>query len=245
MRAMILAAGYGERLRPLTEKTPKPLLQINGKPLIQYHLERLAAAGIRDLVINTSWLADQIEAFLGDGSRFGVNISWSRETTPLETGGGIRRALPLLGEAPFLLINGDVWTDYPLQSLVGQHWDDDLDAYLVMVPNPAFKQQGDFTLDNSQVVGYPEPGEQTYTFSGISVMRPEIFALYPSASEKFPLRAVLDSSIRGGRISGELYTGAWWDIGTAERLQLLNGLLAGQEIASIKKPRMRVANQLL
>jgi len=122
MKAMVLAAGFGERLRPLTETTPKPLLKVGNKPLIQYHIENLVSAGVRELVINTSWLGDQIEAFLGDGSRFGVDISWSREEEPLETGGGIRRALPLLGSEPFLLINGDIWTDYPLVDLVNRPW---------------------------------------------------------------------------------------------------------------------------
>jgi len=158
MKAMILAAGYGERLRPLTDETPKPLLHIGNKPLIQYHVERLVEAGVREIVINTSWLGEQIESFLGDGSRFGVSIAWSRETEPLETGGGIRRALPLLGNQPFIVINGDVWTDYPLQSLVEQSWSEDMDAHLVLVPNPLHHTGGDFSLNADHRVGYPLAG---------------------------------------------------------------------------------------
>jgi N-acetyl-alpha-D-muramate 1-phosphate uridylyltransferase len=239
MKAMILAAGFGERLRPLTETTPKPLLQIAGKPLIQYHIERLVAAGIREFVINTAWLGEKIEGFLGDGSRYGVRISWSRESEPLETGGGIRRALPLLGPEPFLLVNGDVWTDYPFETLVQRQWPESVDAHLVLVPNPPFKAVGDFTLGEDSQVGYPGGGDKTYTFSGISVLRPEILALYPAASERFPLRNALESSIRAASVSGELFQGQWWDIGTVERFNMLNGLLAGKGIEVSQKPRMR------
>ena len=241
MKAMILAAGFGERLRPLTEKTPKPLLRVANKPLIQYHIERLVDAGVRELVINTSWLGDQIEAFLGDGSRFGVSIDWSREKEPLETGGGIRRALPLLGGEPFLLINGDVWTDFPLKTLVQNQWSEELDAHLVLVPNPFFNMTGDFTLSHDSLVGYPKEGESTFTFSGISVMRPEIFAMYSSASEKFPIRDVLANGIQAGYVSGEVFRGTWWDVGTIERLEALNSLVSGKEVSLAKKPRVRLA----
>jgi len=236
---MILAAGYGERLRPLTNKTPKPLLKIANKPLIQYHVERLVSAGVRELVINTSWLGDQIESFLGDGSRFGVRIHWSRESEPLETGGGIRRALPLLGGEPFLVINGDIWTDYPLQRLVEREWSEELDAHLVLVPNPAHNPGGDFALDGRQRVRYPEAGDATYTFSGVSVMRPEIFALFSSASERFPIRDVLAGGIRGGYVSGEVFRELWWDVGTLERLEALNALMTGREVAPGKKPQLK------
>lgn len=254
MKAMILAAGFGERLRPLTETTPKPLLKVGNKPLIQYHVENLASAGVRELVINTSWLGDQIETFLGDGSRFGVDITWSRENEPLETGGGICRALPLLGSEPFLLINGDVWTDYPLLDLVNQFWSEDMDAHLVLVPNPTHHLDGDFSLNDmlgkqgiQQKTGYPKlgyprldypkQGEQTFTFSGLSIMRPDIFSMYSVASEKFPLRNVLANSINSGCVSGELFQGAWWDIGTLERLQALNALMLGVEADPAKKPK--------
>ncbi len=247
MKAMILAAGFGERLRPLTETTPKPLLKVGNKPLIQYHIENLASAGVRELVINTSWLGDQIEAFLGDGSRFGVDISWSREHEPLETGGGIRRALPLLGSEPFLLINGDIWTDYPLEDLVNRPWSEDMDAHLVLVPNPMHHLDGDYSLNDMsgdrkgvQRVSYPEQGKEVFTFSGLSIMRPEIFAMFSSASEKFPLRNVLDRGINAGSVSGELFQGVWWDIGNVERLQALNLLMQGKEVAPVKKSRIRL-----
>ncbi|KJS06810.1 MAG: hypothetical protein VR73_09810 [Gammaproteobacteria bacterium BRH_c0] len=239
MKAMILAAGFGERLRPLTETTPKPLLEVGGKPLIQYHIERLAQAGVREIIVNTSWLGEKIESFLGDGTRFGVRITWSRENEPLETGGGIRRALPLLGSEPFLVINGDVWTDFPLETLVQRSWSEELDAHLVLVPNPPFKSVGDFVLDGLQRIGYPDSEARTFTFSGISIMRPDMFALYPAPSERFPLRNVLESSVRAGCISGELFEGQWWDVGTLERLNLLNSLLSGKVLDSSKKPRMR------
>lgn len=239
MKAMILAAGFGERLRPLTDETPKPLLHIGNKPLIQYHVERLVAAGVREIVVNTSWLGEQIESFLGDGSRFGASIAWSREMEPLETGGGIRRALPLLGNQPFVVINGDVWTDYPLQSLVERSWSEDLDAHLVLVPNPPHHVSGDFSLNVEQRVCYPLAGDQTFTFSGISVMRPETFAMFSSASERFPLRDVLAGGIRGGYVTGEVYRGTWWDVGTIERLQALNLLVSGREVSPGKKPQFK------
>jgi MurNAc alpha-1-phosphate uridylyltransferase len=239
MKAMILAAGFGERLRPLTETTPKPLLEVGGKPMIQYHVERLAAAGIREIVINTSWLGEKIEAFLGDGSRFGVQIAWSRESEPLETGGGIRRALPLLGSEPFLIINGDLWTDFPLETLAALSLKEETDAHLVLVPNPPFKSVGDFYLAADCSVSYPQDGEKTWTFSGISVLRPEIFALYPAASERFPLRDVLRGSLLAGSVSGQLYEGQWWDVGTVDRLTLLNGLLSGKPVELNQKPRVR------
>ena len=229
MKAMILAAGFGERLRPLTETTPKPLLKVGDKPLIQYHIERLAAVGVRELVINTSWLGDQVESFVGDGSRFGVDVQWSRESDPLETGGGIRQALPMLGSEPFLVVNGDVWSDYPLAELVAREWPEEVDAHLVLVPNPDHHGKGDFELGSDHKIRYPDGG-QAYTFSGISVMRPEMFALYPSASKKFPLRDVLASGIKGGYVTGEVFAGSWWDIGTVERLQALDTLLTGREV---------------
>ncbi len=229
MKAMILAAGRGERLRPLTDSTPKPLLAAHGKPLIEYHIERLARAGVRQLVINTSWLGEKIEAYVGDGSRFGVEVLWSRELQPLETGGGIRRALPLLGRDPFLVVNSDIWTDYPLEKLVAQDWSAEQDAHLVLVPNPPHHPQGDFILDSAGVVRHPQRSSvATLTFSGISILWPEIFALHQSGSEKFPLRNVLSASIDAGFVNGERYDGSWWDIGTVERLQALSTFLKGR-----------------
>ncbi len=222
MKAMILAAGRGARLRPLTDSTPKPLLIAHGKPLIAYHIERLARAGVRQLVINTSWLGEKIEAYVGDGSRFGVEVLWSREPQPLETGGGIRRALPLLGHDPFLVVNSDIWTDYPFEKLVAQDWSAEQDAYLVLVPNPPHHQRGDFILDAAGVVRHSRHSAATLTFSGISILWPEIFALHPWGSEKFALRDVLSGSIDAGFVNGECYHGNWWDIGTVERLQALD-----------------------
>ncbi len=221
MKAMILAAGFGSRLRPLTETTPKPLLQVGGKPLLQYHLERLAAAGITDIVINTSWLAEQIEDYFGDGSRCGVHIQWSREAQPLETGGGIAKALPMLGSEPFLLINGDVWTDFPLHSI---SLDEDADAHLVMVTNPEHNPCGDFAVANRRVSYDPGPH---YTFSGISLFRPQLFSDFQD--DCFPLRDVMRPAILSGRVTGAVYTGQWWDIGTLERLNLLNNKLNNAE----------------
>lgn len=241
MKAMILAAGFGERLRPLTEITPKPLLKIHGKPIIQYHIERLARAGIRELVINTSWLGEQIEAFVGDGSRFGVQVAWSREAQPLETGGGIRRALPLLGCDPFVVINGDVWSTYTYSRLADLQLAEEVDAHLILVDNPDHHLGGDFALCSGERVRYPgEDVSSTLTFSGISVMRPEIFALYPAASESFPLRDVLRSGIEAGCVSGERFTGVWWDVGTVERLETLNALLASSDEPGTLKPKLRV-----
>ena len=152
MKAMILAAGFGKRLRPLTETTPKPLLPVAGKPLLQYHIENLAAAGITDLVINTSWLAEQIEDYFGDGDNFGVSIRWSRERQPMETGGGTANALPLLGDQPFLVINGDIWTDFPVQTMVDKQLLDNRDGWLLLVENPEHHPRGDFGLIGSQLV---------------------------------------------------------------------------------------------
>jgi MurNAc alpha-1-phosphate uridylyltransferase len=223
MKAMILAAGRGERLRPLTDSTPKPMLQVAGKPLLEHHLARLAAAGITDIVINTSWLAEQIEEYFSDcETRLGVTISWSREVTALETGGGIARALPLLGDEPFMLINGDVWSDYPLVELQGKKLSDDLDAWLLLVGNPAHNPGGDFALQNGRV-NYAE--DLAATFSGISLIRPALFANCLERDSAFPLRDVLRPAIVAGRVGGEVYTGSWCDVGTLERYEQLQALL--------------------
>jgi MurNAc alpha-1-phosphate uridylyltransferase len=229
MKAMILAAGRGERLRPLTDSTPKPMLQVAGKSLLEHHLVRLAAAGITDIVINTSWLAEQIEDYFSDcEKRLGVSISWSREVTALETGGGIAKALPLLGVDPFMLINGDVWTDYPLAELQSKKLSDDLDAWLLLVGNPAHHPRGDFALQAGRV-NYAE--DHAATFSGISLIRPALFANYPELGSAFPLRDVLRPAIVAGRVGGEIYTGSWCDVGTLERYEQLQASL-GQKIKS-------------
>jgi len=220
MKAMILAAGRGERLRPLTDKCPKPMLPIDGKPLLEHHVNRLAAAGVTEIVINTCWLGEQIEEyFYDDGRRFGVTIRWSREAEALETGGGITQALPLLGDAPFLLINGDVWSDFPLTQLCQTTLSAELDARLVLVNNPQHHPQGDFSVDGG-LASYKQG--QHFTFSGISLFRPALFAAHQTnVGRCFPLRDVLRPAILSGRVAAELYPGSWCDVGTVERYQQL------------------------
>lgn len=212
---MILAAGRGERLRPLTDRIPKPMLPVHGKPLIEYHLERLAQAGVGRFVINLAWLGPLIREALGDGSRFGVRIDYSEEVPhALETGGGIFRALPLLGEGAFLVVNGDVFTDYPFARAglaPGR------DAHLVLVPNPPQHPHGDFGLHEGLAV--PDAGVR-YTFSGIAVYRREFFA--GCSDGAFPLKPLLLRSMAAGRCSADIYQGLWQDVGTVERLQALN-----------------------
>lgn len=217
MKAMILAAGRGQRLRPLTDGTPKPLIVVRGKPLIQWHIERLRDAGYTRLVINTSWLAQQIQDYLGDGAQWGVTISFSYEgPEPLETGGGIFKALPLLGKQPFVVVNGDIWTDYPFENLKHALKQDDL-AHLVMVPNPAHHSAGDFFL--SPIGHLRSRGEPKLTYSGIGVYRPEFFRDCPSGS--FPLLPWLQTAMQLEALSGELYRGEWCDVGTPKSLQSL------------------------
>ncbi len=222
MKAMILAAGKGERLRPLTLHTPKPLVPVAGVPLIEYHLRALAAAGITELVINHAWLGAQIEAHLGDGARFGVSIAYSPEGEPLETGGGILRALPLLGEQPFILLNGDIFTDYPFaqlnRPLSGL-------AHLVLLDNPSHNVQGDFTLlANGQLVD-AQPGQPSLTYSGMALLSPQLFAgCQPGA---FKLAPLLRRAMAQGLVSGERYAGRWVDVGSLERLAEAEQLVAG------------------
>jgi MurNAc alpha-1-phosphate uridylyltransferase len=216
MKAMILAAGRGERMRPLTDHTPKPLLPIAGKPLIVHHLEALRAGGIDEIVINTGHLGARLSAALGDGRNWGVRIAWSPEPPEaLETGGGIFQALPLLGSEPFLVVNGDVWTDYPFARLpaapVG--W-----AHLVLVSNPPHHSDGDFALAADGRV--EESGPRRLTFSGISVLRPALFA--GCAPGRFPLGPLLRRAMAVGKVSGEHYAGGWRDIGTPQRLAELD-----------------------
>lgn len=213
---MILAAGRGERMRPLTDRIPKPLLPVAGRPLIQHHIESLARAGFCELVINHAHLGDQIEQALGDGSQWGVEISYSPEPAgALETGGGIFQALPLLGEAPFLVVNGDIWTDYDFSRL---SLPQDSLAHLVLVDNPTHNPQGDFCLANGRVSD--GPGERL-TFSGIGVYHPALFEhCKPGA---FPLAPLLKAAMAQQRVSGEYYKGRWVDVGTPERLAELNG----------------------
>ncbi len=220
MKAMILAAGRGERMRPLTDQTPKPLLQVGGKALIEYHLDNIRQAGIDKVVINHAWLGEQIETALGDGRRYGLSIEYSREGVALETAGGIQRALPLLGKAPFIAINGDIWTDYCLASLPAEPTGM---AHLVMVNNPPQHPKGDFMLQSGTLLA---DGPACLTFSGIGLYRPELFA--GLAPGKSPLAPLLRAAMARGEVSGEHYPGRWFDIGTPERLRELDQLLARQ-----------------
>jgi MurNAc alpha-1-phosphate uridylyltransferase len=212
MKALILAAGRGERLRPLTDHTPKPLLEADGRALIEHTILALAKAGYTELVVNLAHLGGQIQARLGDGSRFGVHIAYSQEgEEALETGGGIHRALPLLGKGPFLVVNGDLATDYPFERLHGRPQGL---AHLVLVGNPAHHPRGDFALDGEKALA---EGEPRHTFSGIGVYRPELFAACEPG--KFPLAPLLRQAMAKGQVGGELYPGFWMDIGTVERLR--------------------------
>jgi MurNAc alpha-1-phosphate uridylyltransferase len=204
-------------MRPLTLERPKPLLEVGGLPLIVHHLHALAMAGFRDVVVNLSWLGPQIRLALGYGSHYNVRLAYSDEgPEPLETGGGIFRALPLLGPAPFLVLNGDVWTDYPYAKLRESLRTADL-AHLVLVPNPAHNPSGDFVLRTGRIV--EEPGDRL-TFSGVGVYRPELFAGCEDGI--FKLAPLLRKAARDGRVSGELHDGEWLDIGTPQRLAELD-----------------------
>jgi N-acetyl-alpha-D-muramate 1-phosphate uridylyltransferase len=221
MKAMVLAAGRGERMRPLTDREPKPLLRVGGKRLIEYHLERLAAGGFHDVVINTAWLGDMIESALGNGERYGLSITYSHERPEaLETGGGIFHALPLLGSAPFLLVNGDVWTDIDFGAMKRSPPRGSL-AHLVLVPNPPQHMRGDFLLHEG-LVGEGEGLRHTY--SGVGLYTAEFFA--GSTPGKFPLLPLLKRAIAQRALSGELHEGEWYDIGTLERLQALDAQLS-------------------
>jgi MurNAc alpha-1-phosphate uridylyltransferase len=212
--AMILAAGRGERMRPLTDHTPKPLLTVHDKPLIVWHIQRLKKAGISQLVINHAHLGEQIEQALGDGSSLGVSIIYSPEDTALETGGGITRALPLLGEQPFLVVNGDVWTDIDYAELALD--EDDL-AHLVLVSNPSHNPKGDFALNDGRVAA---EGEDKLTFSGIGLYQPQIFT--GQSEERFPLAPLLRNAMSQNKVSGHHHQGVWTDVGTPERLAEIN-----------------------
>ena len=225
MKVMMLAAGRGERLRPLTDRIPKPLVQVAGKPLVVWHLERLAAAGLRDIVLNVSHLAEAIVERLGDGARFGVRLSYSREAEPLETAGGIAKALPLLGDAPFLLVNADVYCELGFAALGALELGARL-AHLVLVPNPPHRLQGDFSLSSGGLVG--NAGGPRYTYGGVAVMSPQLLAAV-RPGEKAPLAPLLREAAGRGGISGELYPGLWQDVGTVERLRELESTLASRK----------------
>ncbi|MGO3055936.1 N-acetylmuramate alpha-1-phosphate uridylyltransferase MurU [Halomonas sp. AOP43-A1-21] len=218
MKAMILAAGLGKRMRPLTDHCPKPLLPVAGKPLIVHHLERLQQAGFNEVVINVSYRAEQIIQALGDGQTYGLRIHWSQESTPLETGGGIQNALPLLGDAPFLLVNGDIWCDYlPAQAMLKG---DDL-AHLVLVDNPAHHVDGDFALEHGRALTHGTP---RYTYAGVSIIHPALLAGHPPGA--FALAPLFKHAMNEQRVSGEHFTGHWVDVGTPERLAALEHFLS-------------------
>ena len=230
---MILAAGRGERMRPLTDHTPKPLLQAGGKPLIVWHIERLVRAGITELVINHAHLGAQIEQALGDGSRFGATIHYSPEGTALETAGGIAFALHLLGNEPFAVINGDIWCDCDfarLPPLATQMQSNHDSAHLVLVDNPAHHPKGDFTLHAGRIRPSPPPdkgrlgGVESLTFSGIGLYQPALFAQLPRGI-KAPLAPLLREQIALGKVSGEHHRGVWVDVGTPQRLHELDAQL--------------------
>lgn len=231
-RALIFAAGKGERMRPLTERTPKPLLHVGGKRLIEWHLDKLAAFGVHEVIINTSWLAEQFPDVLGDGSDWNLRLTYSHEgPEPLETGGGMLHALPKLGDTPFLVVNGDIWTDFDFAALpleprgVG---------HLVLVPNPTHHPLGDFVLAANGDLH--ERGYPTHTYAGMGVFRPTILADWITIlgdlqgksldPPRFPLAPLLFAATRRGALTGQMHTGAWSDVGTPQRLAELDSLLS-------------------
>ena len=227
MKAMVLAAGEGRRMKPLTDVKPKPLLTVAGRPLIEHHIVRLRDAGVTEIVVNVSYLRQQLVEFLGDGSRWGVELTVSEEAAPLETAGGIVQALPCLGDQPFLLVNGDIYTDFPFAKLkkvsllAGG-------GYLVLVANPPHHPEGDFCLygqrlasvEDNALAGRSAASIQSLTYSGIGLYDPQLFAA--EAPGKKPLRPLLDRAVAGELLQGELYSGVWEDIGTPERLASIN-----------------------
>jgi MurNAc alpha-1-phosphate uridylyltransferase len=219
---MLLAAGRGERMRPLTDALPKPLVQVGGRALIAWHLLALARAGIHEVVINLSWLGAQLRAALGDGRSFGVSIRWSDEgPVPLETGGGIFHALPLLGPDPFLVVNADIWTDIDFGRL---ELEPDALAHLVLLPNPAHHPRGDFGLEGDRVVNRDS---ERLTYSGVGVYSREFFA--GCTAGRFPLLPLLNRAIAAGRVRGQVHQGEWCDVGTAERLASLSARVSALE----------------
>ncbi|WP_180096240.1 MULTISPECIES: N-acetylmuramate alpha-1-phosphate uridylyltransferase MurU [unclassified Acinetobacter] len=220
MKAMILAAGMGNRMRPLTLHTPKPLLEVGGKPLIVWHIEKLQKMGVQEIVINTAWLGEKLADALGDGSQFGVKILWSHEGEGLETAGGIINALPLLGNEPFILVNGDVWTTMDFAPLLNVQLQDDL-AHLVLVENPIQHPQGDFILAANKAYTFEQARSgENLTYSGVAVMHPQMFNGLESG--KRPLAPLLKQAMLQEKISAQKLQGVWVDVGTPERLNALD-----------------------
>ncbi len=225
---MILAAGRGDRMRPLTDTTPKVLLEVGGKPLVQWHVEKLSRAGFERIVINHAWLGERIEQALGDGTRYGLRIDYSREAQALETAGGIANALPLIGAEPFLVVNGDVFTDFDFALLVprlASLAERDPLAHLVLVNNPAHHPSGDFSLANQTVL--PD-GQPRLTFSGIGIYHPKLFSSVVPG-QRAQLAPLLRAAMGRGAVSGERYDGLWFDVGTPARLAELNRLVGHQQ----------------
>lgn len=220
MKAMILAAGLGNRMRPLTLYKPKPLLEVGGKPLIVWHIEKLKKIGVTEIIINSAWLADVLIGALGDGSQFGVTIRWTREAEGLETAGGIINALPLLGTEPFILVNGDVWTTFDFSSLLNVNLGADL-AHLVYVTNPAQHPKGDFILADGRSYTFEQEQQgEALTYSGVAVINPKMFDGLDAG--KRPLAPLLKDAMLDGKISAEKMQAAWVDVGTPERLSDLD-----------------------
>lgn len=220
MKAMILAAGLGSRMRPLTLYKPKPLLEVGGKPLIVWHIEKLKEIGVTEIVINSAWLADVLIGALGDGSKFGVKLLWTREDEGLETAGGIINALPLLGTEPFILVNGDVWTTFDFEALLNVQLGQDL-AHLVFTANPPQHQNGDFTLSKGRAYTFDQAHSgEALTYSGVAVIDPAMFDGLEAG--KRPLAPLLKQAMLDGRISAEKMQAAWVDVGTPERLTALD-----------------------
>jgi len=222
MKAMVLAAGRGERMRPITDTVPKPLVRVGGRPLIAWHLAALARAGVREVVINLSWLGEQLRTALGAGADFGLRITYSEEgPVALETGGGIFRALPLLGPEPFLVLSGDIWTDIDLGSV---QLEPEAQAHLVLIPNPPHHPRGDFGLEGNVVV---QRDSERLTYANVGIYRPEFFA--GCAAGRFPLLEPLNRAIAARLVRGEVHRGAWSDVGTPERLAQLEARLSAVE----------------
>ena len=222
MKAMVLAAGRGERMRPITDTVPKPLVRVGGRPLIAWHLAALARAGVREVVINLSWLGEQLRTALGAGADFGLRITYSEEgPVALETGGGIFRALPLLGPEPFLVLSGDIWTDIDLG---GVQLEPEAQAHLVLIPNPPHHPRGDFGLEGNVVV---QRDSERLTYANVGIYRPEFFA--GCAAGRFPLLEPLNRAIAAHLVRGEVHRGAWSDVGTPERLAQLEARLSALE----------------
>ncbi len=219
MKAMILAAGRGERLRPLTDKTPKPLISVAGKSLIEYHIEKLVKAGITEIIINTAWLAEKIHQQLGDGSNYNTSIVYSDEGEALETAGGIINALPLLADEPFLVVNGDIWCDFDFSTLA--ELGTDRQAHLVLVNNPAHHPKGDFALSGELI---KNTGQPMYTYSGIGIYHPDFFSAQKKGAS--PLAPIIREKCEQNLVSGQYHTGQWTDVGTVERLQQLEQQLS-------------------